>query len=233
MDTLNKNTTDTILDSNNIVAEIEDLLENPSSLPAPLKYDSDEDPEYNEDNSSFRESFWYSYMIDTKMENKLNEAFSINNIIKQYYDENGKVDIEGLRDFLPSDNSGKYYKNHVDKLKLAVDKFLLKNQQIQVEKPVTFSKENLTSDLAKELYDDDDGDNLDFVRSAKDSADEKYENIYLIAKTIFQGKGIKHHAFIYGDPGIGKCVSYDEKIPVRMDDAIAEAYEVWLESRQK
>lgn len=232
MDILNKNETDTILDSNNIVAEVEDLLENPSSLPTPLKYDSSEDPEYNDDSPSLRESFWYSYMLDMKLGNRLNEAFSINNIIQQYYDENGKIDIEGLRDFLPNDPSGKYYKNHIDKLKLAVDKFLLKNQQVQVEEPVVFSKENLTSDLAKELYDDDD-DDLDFVRSAKESADEKYENIYLIAKAIFQGKGIKHHAFIYGDPGIGKCVSYDEKIPVRMDDAIAEAYEVWLESRHK
>lgn len=225
----NDEVTGTLLDSDDMVGEVEQILENPASLPPELQYDSARDPEY--DASEMREAFWTGYVFGERM----NEAFSIKNIIADYIKNNGKADVAGIAASLPdSDKSAKYYKTHLDQLETAVNKYLAAHpQEVATAEPAKpFSPDDLTNDLAKELISGDSG-NIDSVMTAKESSDDKFDTIYTIAKTIFQGKGIKHHAFIYGDPGVGKCASYNEKIPVRMDDAIAEAYEAWLESRQK
>jgi hypothetical protein len=85
--------------------------------------------------------------------------------------------------------------------------------QASVEPAKPFSADDLTNDLAKELVTSG-GDGIDEVMSAKDSAEDKFSTIYSIAKTIFQGKGIKHHAFIYGDPGVGKTYSVKKAMQV-------------------
>lgn len=228
----NDEMTDTLLDSNDMVGEVEQILENPATLPPELQYDSKKDPEYNE--AEMREAFWTSYMTNGT---KLTEAFRIVSCIKDYLENGGDPDdVQALADSLPNtEKSAVYYKTHINELEKQFNAYKAKNAikaAPEAPRPV-FDKANLTDDLAKELMADSDGDEIDAVMSAKDSAEDKFENIYTIAKTIFQGKGIKHHAFIYGDPGVGKCEFYDEKIPVRMDDAIAEAYEAWLVSRQK
>ena len=222
----NDEVTGTLLDSDNMVGEVEQILENPNTLPPELQYDSKKDPEYNE--AEMREAFWSSYMTNGV---KLTEAFRIANCIKDYLENGGNPDdVQALADSLPdTEKSAVYYKTHIDELEKQFNAYKAKNAikaAPEAPRPV-FDKANLTNDLAKDLMSDE-GDEIDAVMSAKDSAEDKFENIYTIAKTIFQGRGIKHHAFIYGDPGVGKCASYDEKIPVRMDDAIAEAYEAWL-----
>lgn len=227
----NDEITGTLLDSDSMVGEVEQILENPNTLPPELQYDSKKDPEYNE--AEMREAFWSSYMTNGV---KLNEAFRLANCIKDYLENGGNPDdVQALADSLPNtEKSAVYYKTHIDELERQFNAYKAKNivkAAPEAPKPV-FDKANLTNDLAKDLMSDE-GDEIDAVMSAKDSAEDKFENIYTIAKTIFQGKGIKHHAFIYGDPGVGKCAFYDEKIPVRMDDAVAEAYEAWLQSREK
>lgn len=228
----NDELTGTLLDSDDMVGEVETILEDPSSLPPELQYNSKEDPEYNA--SEMREAFWLSYVAGS---HKMEEGFSIKQAISDYLAGGGDPNnVEALAASLPeTEKSAVFYKKHLDQLETQLKKYNAVNTSAPVNKETprpAFDVNNLKDDLAKELMTST-GDEIDTVLSSKDSAEDKFSTIYTIAKTIFQGKGIKHHAFIYGDPGVGKCVSYDEKIPVRMDDAIAEAYESWLESRQK
>lgn len=230
-------TTNSLLDSKDMVGEVESILENPSSLPPELQYDSKSDPEYTANAEELREAFWSAYM--TNGTQKMSEAFSIKNAIKDYLAKSGgKVDIDAFLDTLPRDvQTANWYRSHRDEAEKKLNAYLASNPSLASSAPAAepeapFSVDSLTNDLAKELVSTG-GDGINEVLSAKDSAEDKFSTIYSIAKTIFQGKGIKHHAFIYGDPGVGKCAHYDEKIPVRMDDAIAEAYEAWLQSRQK
>lgn len=225
---MEKEITGTILDSNDMVSEVDSIIENPDSLPVDLQYDSKKDPEYTTNAAEMREAFWTAYMIDRKIE----EAFSIKNAIANYLAKGGKPTVEGLAASLPDEGSAGWYKKHPEDLEKQLNKYFATAgiaPDVVEKKP--FNASDLTSSLAKELVSA--GGGVDHVLSAKESADDKFSAIYSIAKTIFQGKGIKHHAFIYGDPGCGKSSFYDEKIPVRMDDAIAVAYESWLESRQK
>lgn len=202
----NDEITGTLLDSNDMVGDVEQILENPNSLPPELQYNSKNDPEYNE--SEMREAFWGSYMTNGV---KLTEAFRVANYIKDYLDNGGSPDdVQAFADSLPGDiPSAKYYKTHIDELEKQFNAYKAKNavKSAPVAPRPVFDKANLTDDLAKELMADDSGDEIDLVMSAKDSAEDKYDNIYTIAKTIFQGKGIKHHAFICGDPGVGKTFS--------------------------
>lgn len=201
----NDEVTGTLLDSDNMVGEVEQILENPNTLPPELQYDSKKDPEYNE--AEMREAFWSSYMTNGV---KLTEAFRIANCIKDYLENGGNPDdVQALADSLPdTEKSAVYYKTHIDELEKQFNAYKAKNAikaAPEAPRPV-FDKANLTNDLAKDLMSDE-GDEIDAVMSAKDSAEDKFENIYTIAKTIFQGRGIKHHAFIYGDPGVGKTFS--------------------------
>lgn len=225
---MEKEITGTILDSNDMVSEVDSIIENPDSLPVDLQYDSKKDPEYTTNAAEMREAFWAAYMIDRKIE----EAFSIKNAIANYLAKGGNPTVEGLAASLPDEGSAGWYKKHPEDLEKQLNKYLATAgiaPTVIEKKP--FNASDLTSSLAKELVSA--GGEVDYVLSAKESANDKFKTIYSIAKTIFQGKGIKHHAFIYGSPGVGKSSFYDEKIPIRMDDAIAAAYESWLESRQK
>lgn len=220
---MEKEITGTILDSNDMVSEVDSIIENPDSLPVDLQYDSKKDPEYTTNAAEMREAFWTAYMIDRKIE----EAFSIKNAIANYLAKGGNPTVEGLVASLPDEGSAGWYKKHPEDLEKQLNKYLATAgiaPTVVEKKP--FNASDLTSSLAKELVSA--GGEVDYVLSAKESANDKFKTIYSIAKTIFQGKGIKHHAFIYGSPGVGKSSFYDEKIPVRMDDAIAAAYESWI-----
>ena len=209
--------TNTLLDSRDMVGEVESILENPQSLPAELQYDSKDDPEYTANAAEMREAFWTAYM--TNGSEKMEEGFSIKNAIKDYVAKNGgKIDVDGFIDSLPADvPTAKYYKSHRDEAEKQLNAYLAKNpavaSQASVEPAKPFSADDLTNDLAKELVTSG-GDGIDEVMSAKDSAEDKFSTIYSIAKTIFQGKGIKHHAFIYGDPGVGKTYSVKKAMQV-------------------
>lgn len=210
--------TNTLLDSRDMVGEVESILENPQSLPDDLQYDSKEDPEYTANAAEMREAFWAAYM--TNGVDKMEEGFSIKNAIKDYVTKNGgKIDVDGFIDSLPSDvPTAKYYKTHRDVAEQQLNAYLAKNPAVgaaaaEAEPAKPFSADDLTNDLAKELVTSG-GDGVDEVMSAKDSAEDKFSTIYSIAKTIFQGKGIKHHAFIYGDPGVGKTYSVKKAMQV-------------------
>lgn len=225
---MEKEITGTILDSNDMVGEVSSIIENTDSLPVDLQYDSKKDPEYSINAAEMREAFWAAYMTDHRIE----EAFSIKNAIANYLAKGGAPTVEGLAASLPDSGSAGWYKKHPEDLEKQLNKYLATAgiaPTVVEKKP--FNVSDLTNPLAKELASTSGG--VDHVLSAKESADDKFSAIYSIAKTIFQGKGIKHHAFIFGDPGVGKCVFYDERIPVRMDDILAKSYESWLESRQK
>lgn len=53
---------------------------------------------------------------------------------------------------------------------------------------------------------------LDEISSAKERVHVKYDNIYNLAAQIMKGKGIKHFAFICGDPGVGKSFSVKQAL---------------------
>ncbi len=208
--------TNTLLDSRDMVGEVESILENPQSLPDELQYDSKDDPEYTANAAEMREAFWTAYM--TNGSEKMEEGFSIKNAIKDYVAKNGgKIDVDDFIDSLPADvPTAKYYKSHRDEAEKQLNAYLAKNPAVAsapVEPAKPFSADDLTNDLAKELVTSG-GDGIDEVMSAKDSAEDKFSTIYSIAKTIFQGKGIKHHAFIYGDPGVGKTYSVKKAMQV-------------------
>ena len=206
---MEKEITGTILDSNDMVSEVDSIIENPDSLPVDLQYDSKKDPEYTTNAAEMREAFWTAYMIDRKIE----EAFSIKNAIANYLAKGGKPTVEGLAASLPDEGSAGWYKKHPEDLEKQLNKYLATTgiaPAVVEKKP--FNASDLTSSLAKELVSV--GGEVDYVLSAKESANDKFKTIYSIAKTIFQGKGIKHHAFIYGSPGVGKTFSVKKAMEV-------------------
>lgn len=71
------------------------------------------------------------------------------------------------------------------------------------------------------------------IDSVEETVNYKFGRIERFTAQIVSGRFAKKHLMIAGDAGCGKCLSYDEKIPVKMDDAIAEAYFAWEKSRQK
>lgn len=218
--------TPSILDSEDMVGEAKQIID---SVPA-ADIEGMHSPE---ELAEARNTFWKAYLTNGT---NLQEAnFNIGSFLKNYIQTHGNADLDGIIAALPDEKAGLYYKTHTDALQQKVNEMVAKlgaqGTPVNVEPPKPFSVDDLTNDLAKELAGSE--DEVDAVLTAADSAQDKFDTIRSVARTILQGKGIKHHAFIYGDPGCGKCVSYDEKIPVRMDDAMAEAFEAWLQSRDK
>lgn len=218
--------TPSILDSEDMVGEAKQIID---SVPA-ADIEGMHSPE---ELAEARNTFWKAYLTNGT---NLQEAnFHIRSFLKNYIQTHGNADLDGIIAALPDGKTGLYYKTHTDALQQKVNEMVAKlgaqGTPVNVEPPKPFSVDDLTNDLAKELAGSE--DEVDAVLTAADSAQDKFDTIRSVARTILQGRGIKHHAFIYGDPGCGKCASYDEKIPVRMDDAMAEAFEVWLQSRDK
>ena len=218
--------TPSILDSEDMVGEAKQIID---SVPA-ADIEGMHSPE---ELAEARNTFWKAYLTNGT---SLQEAnFNIGSFLKNYIQTHGNADLDGIIAALPDEKAGLYYKTHTDALQQKVNEMVAKlgaqGTPVNAEPPKPFSVDDLTNDLAKELAGSE--DEVDAVLTAADSAQDKFDTIRSVARTILQGKGIKHHAFIYGDPGCGKCVSYDEKIPVRMDDAMAEAFEAWLQSRDK
>ena len=73
----------------------------------------------------------------------------------------------------------------------------------------TSYRESLVDDLVDDLKNSKKV-NTNNLLSAEESADSKYNVVYNLASQIFQGRGIKHFAFICGDPGVGKSYSVKE-----------------------
>lgn len=220
-----ENENESLISSPNMKKEVEPIInDNASSLPPQLQYDSEEDPEY--DKKEITEAFWGGY----NSKSRLSEAGpSILSYIKDYIRKNGNANLNDIAASLPDDGgSMTWYKKHLDELQKRINKVLvgsgtdIGNAATEIEPPHQFSANDLTNDLAKELVSDNSA--VDEVMSAADSANDKFDTIYSIARTILTGRGIKHHGFIYGAPGVGKCASYEEKIPVKIDgvESVAE-----------
>ena len=219
--------TPSLLDSQDMVGEAEQIINNVPSVDIEGMHSAEE-------LSESKNIFWRAYLTNGTALQEAN--FNIGTFLKNFIQTNGGADLEKIMAALPEEKAGLYYKTHPEALQQKVNEVIAKlNAQganvAPAEEQKPFSVDDLTNDLAKELASGE--DEVDAVLSAADSANDKFDTIRAVARTILQGKGIKHHAFIYGDPGCGKCASYDEKIPVRMDDAIAEAFEAWLQSRDK
>lgn len=224
---------DSLLSSPDMVSEVEPVInDNAVSLPPELQYDPKQDPELSK--TAMAESFWAGYNSSPRVREA---GPSIVTYIKDYIKEHGNTNLQELAASLPEDvTTCRFYKNHLPELQqkinkvLASDGDLLKDSSAPQQK--TFSPDSLTNDLAKELVGSG-ADAVETVVSAQDSANDKFDTIYSVARTILTGRGIKHHGFIYGAPGVGKCVSYDEKIPVKVDDATAKAFEDFLKSQDQ
>lgn len=225
MSDLTTKDTHSILDSEDMVGEAKQIID---SVPA-ADIEGMHSPE---ELAEARNTFWKAYLTNGT---NLQENLNIGTFLKNYIQTHGNADIDGIVEALPNEKSGLYWKSHTDLLQQKINEIAAKlgaqGTPVNAEPPKPFSVDDLTNDLAKELAGSE--DEVDAVLTAADSAQDKFDTIRSVARTILQGKGIKHHAFIYGDPGCGKCSFYDEKIPVRMDDAMAEAFEAWLESRDK
>lgn len=222
MDEIMTQDTPSILDSNDMVGEAAELI---SQLPSSEIQGKIPVEELEEQ----KKAFWKAYLTNGTT---LQENFNIDAFIKNYIAEHGNADIDGIKAALPDEKAGRFYKSHDEQLMQHINKVSALSAVAgkPVEPPKPFSVDDLTNDLARELASGE--DETDAVLSAADSATDKFDTIRAVARTILQGKGIKHHAFIYGDPGCGKCTDYNEKIPVRMDDAMAEAFEAFVESRK-
>lgn len=207
---------DTILNSDNMEGDAEEVLSQLPDSGIEGKHDVDELAE------SMKDAFWKAYVTaGTKYE----EAFNIKNFITDFLSKNSDADLNSIAAALPNTGTGKYYKNHPDLLAQKIAQASGKSTE-EVSAPPAFDPNSLTNDLAKELATIPEEDT---IISAADSAQDKFDTLRSVARTILQGKGIKHHAFIYGDAGVGKCASYEEKIPVKMDDKGAEAFKKWLQ----
>lgn len=208
-----------LLDSPDMESEARETIE---QLPDPGIEGMHDVEELSESMSA---AFWEAYFS-----NGLREAFNLKNFITEYVKTHGDATVDDIVAALPNDTpSASYYKKHKDILTQKMASMMgTTTSMVAQSKP--FDPESLTNDLAKELA----GSSAENrILSAAESAQDKFDSIRSVARTILQGKGIKHHGFIYGDAGCGKSSHYDEKIPVRMDDAIAEAFEAFLKSRNQ
>lgn len=209
--------TPSLLDSDDMINKAEDVL---NFVPqADIK-----GMHTPEELAESRNIFWKAYLS----ENKLEESnFNINSFLKNYIQQNRSADVSKIAAALPEEKAGLFYKQHLDKLEDKINDITGKlraegSAVAEAEPPKAFSVDDLTNDLAKDLASGD--DEVDKVITAAESANDKFDTIRAVARTILQGKGIKHHGFIFGDPGCGKCVSYKEKIPIRIDgvESVAE-----------
>lgn len=204
-----------------MVAEVEDAInKNPNSLPAAEQYNSEADPEY--DAAQMKEAFYNGYVYGEHIA----EAFTMKGFIEDYFNKNGIVPMDQIQDALPTTGTAGWYKKHPEKLKPAYDKVMLKYQAVGQEVAPQFTIDDLENDLARELASTDLMDN---VMSAKESAADKFQEVYNLAATIFTGRGIKHHGFIHGMGGVGKCVLHDTKLKIILDDTIAQEFESYLQ----
>lgn len=206
MDELKLNTTQdtkSILDSSTMVDDAKTIID--SVPPADIQgmHTADELQEETK-------AFWTAYL--TNGTNLQEGNFNIGTFLKNYITTNGKADLDGIINALPEEKAGLYYKSHPDVLQQKVNEMVAKlgaqGNAPEIEPPKPFSVDDLTNDLARELAGSE--DEVDAVLSAADSANDKFDTIRSVARTILQGKGIKHHAFIYGDPGCGKTFSVKE-----------------------
>lgn len=204
---------ESLISSSNMAKEVEPIInDNAASLPPQLQYNPDEDPEY--DKKVITEAFWKGY----NSKSRLSEAGpSILSYIKDYIRKNGNANLNDIAASLPDDGgSMSWYKKHLDELQKRINKVLvgsgsdLGNTATEIEPPHQFSANDLTNDLAKELVSDNSA--VDEVMSAADSANDKFDTIYSVARTILTGRGIKHHGFIFGAPGVGKTYSVKQAI---------------------
>lgn len=201
---LNEDIVDTpsILDSEDMVGEAKQVI---NSVP-PADIEGMHTPE---ELAEARNAFWKAYLTNGT---ELQENFNIGAFLKNYYAQNGKLDIEGITAALPEEKAGLFYKSNPEKLQQKINEFAAKlgaqGTPVEVEQPKPFSVDDLSNDLARELAGGE--DEVDAVLSAADSANDKFDTIRSVARTILTGKGIKHHAFIYGDPGCGKTFSVKE-----------------------
>lgn len=217
-----------LLNSQNMVGEAEEVINNVP--PADIK--GMHTPEELEEN---RTTFWKAYLTEGV---RLDEGnFNINTFVKNYIQQNGNADVQGIAAALPDEKAGLFYKQHIDKLEQKINEVVAKLKAngadiSEPEPPKPFSADDLTNDLAKELVSEAD-DEVGKVITAAESAQDKFDTIRAVARTVLQGKGIKHHCFVYGDPGCGKCTFYDEKIPIKMDDAIADIFKEFIKSKNQ
>jgi hypothetical protein len=62
----------------------------------------------------------------------------------------------------------------------------------------------------------------------KGTADEMFQDMQNIVKNIILRRSDKRHACIYGDSGVGKCVSSRTKIRIQVEDHIKNDLEAYL-----
>ena len=65
--------------------------------------------------------------------------------------------------------------------------------------------------------------------SVAQSVADKYDGLYETARNVASGASLNPHAFICGEPGVGKCASYDTVIPLRVESIVAEEIAHWLD----
>lgn len=217
----------------------------PDTLPPALKYEGDEDPELNID-AAITEAYNRPLACETLNESADNK-FYIAQALKAYLQQIGyKMDSFDMDTFIekyvPAENKFYHDPQHVQ---MQLNKLLLNlkanpafalllqgNADMnEVTAPAAkFNASNLTGDAARlfNAYQDSE----DEIASVEESVEQKFNSVYLTSKRILNGKAIKHHAFICGDPGVGKCVSGDTLIPIRVDDIIAEEIEAWMKSQK-
>ena len=198
------NTLDSVVDKVDVL-----INKNPSSLPPSQQYDPTQDPE-SEENEAFNEGY------DKVIAEKFTEGFSINAFLQSILAKNPNATTQDIASALASSGAGStavWYSKHPEEIdkKLAVMQVRGGVTPIEQAVPTAFDPSSLKDTLAKQLVSAVDN-GVDKVMTAADTAADKFDQIYDVATTILQGRGIKHHAFIYGSPGIGKTYSVKQAV---------------------
>jgi hypothetical protein len=87
-------------------------------------------------------------------------------------------------------------------------------------------KDSIPDDLKSSFEEDDDIEISNDNQTAKDIFNDM--NAYVCS--IMQKRSTKPHLIINGAPGVGKCLSPETKIKIKIEDIIAEEFEAYLKS---
>lgn len=220
-----------------LVDAVQDNLEDPSSLPPSLQYDSSEDPEMNEA-ASLVESFSGAVRGLKLTENVIN-GFNLRKAIADFIKEKrGRVSEDDFDEFYDRCQDG--YDNWDDpRNKEGVRKTFEKNLEKMglsgfddepepEPEPFDITKTSkMTQDLVA-LY----TDYAESASSVKESVDAKYDAIYDVVANIIEGTSFKKHAFICGDAGVGKTYSVKKCVKELWDSSPLKA-QGWTYKYQK
>lgn len=167
------------------------------------------------------------YLIDTKDNPEIRSYDDFNN---RGYNDNVNIPRSTYTEEIKLYNEGAYGKHVYD---LTGEKRDEKTGAvITVDSRPDFDAANSSDKLETEIFNVMNSLN-NRTKSVEESVADKYEEVYDAVHVIASEKSVNRHAIICGEAGVGKCLSYETKIPIRVENIVAEEIALWLESQKK